>query len=107
MLKHVAMWKFADDSTPGLNRENAIKIKAGLEELAYEVHGLLEIDVQIDPVRAADGNADILLECLFEDREAYHGYLENPRLRAIDKLLEACTEECLRMDFEPEETELM
>lgn len=100
MFRHVAMWRFDEDAAPGLNRENAIKIKAGLEELAYEVHGITEIDVWIDPARGAGSTADILLECVFEDREAYDEYLEHPRLKAVLKLIESSTEECLSMEFE-------
>lgn len=100
MFRHVAMWRFDEDDAPGLRRENAIKIKAGLEELAYEVHGITEIDVWIDPLRATGSNADIFLECVFEDREAYEDFLEHPRLKAAMKLIEACTEERLSMDFE-------
>ena len=107
MLRHVTMWKFADDDDPGENRANAITIKAGLEELAYEVHGLVSIDVYIDPARTTVSNADILLDSRFESREAFESYLVHPRHLAVKKLIDACTEEKLCMDFEEEEAELM
>ncbi len=110
MFRHVAMWRFSDEFTPGQLRENAIKIKAGLEELAYEVHGLVSVDVHIDPARVgADGGgedcADIMADACFERRDAYEKYLEHPRRRAMEKLIEACTEKCLSMDFEDSEEE--
>lgn len=107
MFRHVAMWKFEDEDTPGVNRENAIHIKAGFEELAYEVHGILKIDVCIDPVRPTDHSADIFLECLFEDRDAFQDFLEHPRRLALLKLVNSCTEARLCMDFEAEEPELI
>lgn len=107
MFRHVALWKFDDESTPGRNRENAIKIKAGLEELAYELHGIQQIDVSIDPARVPTCNADILLECVFENRDAYRAYLEHPRHLAVRRLIDSCTEEFLCMDFEAEEPELL
>jgi hypothetical protein len=102
------MWRFNDEFTPGQLRENAIKIKAGLEELAYEVHGVVSIDVHIDPVRSGDGgeaDADIMADSCFEHRDAYGDYLEHPRHKAMEKLIEACAEQCLCMDFEDREEE--
>ena len=103
MFRHVVMWKFDDEHTPGQLRENAIKIKAGLEELAYEVHGLVSIDVHIDPVRGGNSDADVMLDSCFENRDAFHAYLEHPRHKAVEKLIDACAEESLCMDFEDEE----
>jgi hypothetical protein len=111
MFRHLAMWKFNDETSAGKLREDAIKIKAGLEELAYEVHGVLSIDVCIDPVRDAEDDegdgcgADITADCLFDHREAYRAYLEHPRHKAVEKLIDACTEKCLFMDFEEEDGE--
>ncbi len=105
MFRHVAMWKFNDEFTPGQLRENAIKIKAGLEELAYEVHGVVSIDVHIDPLRGGDDEeeADIIVDSCFEHRDAYEDYLEHPRHKAMEKLVEACAGESLRMNFEDAE----
>lgn len=112
MFRHVALWKFTDDCTPGERREEAIKIKAGLEELAYEVHGVLSIDVHIDPVREDNDEdedrpweADILADCRFENRDAFRAYLEHQRRKAVETLIEACAEQCLAMDFEGGENE--
>ncbi len=110
MFKHVAMWKFADVDDPGANRVNAINIKAALEELVYEVHGLLEVEVCIEPIDAhpdRSDSADIYMECLFENREAYDDFLKHPHLLAADKLIRFCTGERLAMTFEViEEMEL-
>ncbi len=110
MFRHAAMWRFNDEFTPGQLREDAIKIKAGLEELAYEVHGVISIDVHIDPVRAGGAEeegdrADIMVDCCFEHRAAFRAYLEHPRHKAMEKLIESCTVGCLAMDFEDEEEE--
>ncbi len=108
MYRHVVLWKFDEGHTPGQLRENAIKIKAGLEELAYEVHGVASIDVRIDPVRDGGGDgADIMLESCFETRDAFRDYLRHPRHRAVEKLLDGCTRECLHLDFEEENDELI
>ncbi len=107
MFKHVAMWKFTDDDDPGGNRVKAINIKTSLEELVYEVHGLLEATVCIDPADKRPDGADIFMECLFEDREAYDDFLKHPHQLAADKLIRSCTEERLAMAFEVvEELEL-
>lgn len=106
MFRHVALWKFADGDSPGLNRQNAIKIKALLEELVYEVHGLVRLDVYIDAVHSDLAKADIYMESVFESREAFRNYLEHPRRQAAAELIEDCTDEFLCMDFEEEEIEI-
>ncbi len=107
MFRHVALWKFDDDSDPGRDRECAITVKAGLEELAYEVHGIVSVDVHIDPARTPTGNADLFLEAEFEDRDAFRDYLDHPRRKAVLALLAERAEERLCMEFEEEETELL
>lgn len=104
MFRHVVLWKFPEDSAPSRNRENAIKIKAGLEELVYEVHGILKIEVYIDPVRGTTSVADIFMDSVFEDRDAFDDYLSHPRHLAVKELVDSCVEERLSMDFmeEPE-----
>lgn len=107
MFRHVALWKFAEDSEPGRIRELAITAKAGLEELPYEVHGLLTLDVHIDPAHTPTSDADVFMEAVFEDRDAYKDYLDNPRRKAILDVIMEVAEERLCMDFEEEETELL
>ncbi len=102
MFRHVAMWTFEDDDDPSQNRQDAIKIKAGLEELVYEIHGLQRLDVHIDPAGTPTGTADMMMECEFENSEAYRAFLENPRRKAMFALVEATAGEYLCMDFEEE-----
>ena len=108
MFRHVVLWRFEDEDDSARNREHAIQIKAGLEELVYEVHGVRKIDVHIDPVRSGDAGADMFMDSLFENRAAYLAFLESPRYVAMRKLLDSCVGERLDMDFEedPEEGEL-
>ena len=102
MFRHVVLWRFDDDSDDARNRELAIHVKAGLEEMAYEVHGLRTIDVHIDPARNGSSNADVFLDAVFEDRDVYRDFLESPRYIAIKKILDSCMEERMCMDFEEE-----
>ena len=103
MFRHIVMWKFADDSDPGLNRENAIKIKTALEEFEFLVHGAVKIEVHIDPLRLPSSDADILLDSVFESHEAYEAYRDHPNFRLVLELVESCTEERLGMDFKMED----
>ena len=99
MFRHVALWKFADDE-PGPNREHAIKVKTALEETAYEIHGLVRVDVHIDAVKTSASNADIFMECVFEDRDAFRSFLDSSRYKAVKELLDDVVGERLAMDFE-------
>jgi hypothetical protein len=91
------MWKFEDDCDPGLNRQSAIKIKAGLEELAYIVHGVARIDVCIDPLPVTS-DADIALDAAFETREALEAFLDHEATRALDDMIKSCTDERMCTD---------
>ena len=93
------MWKFDEDSDAVLNRENAIKIKAGFEELAYLLHGVTAIEVHIDPLKTSVGNADILLYAVFESRSAFEEFLRDPRRKSLKEFAEECTSDMLCMDF--------
>ncbi len=98
MIRHVVMWNYDDECSPVENRENAIKIKSGLEDLRYAVEGVVSLNVYIDPLDSS--NADIMLDSLFVDAEALAAYQEHPKHQRLAAFLRDCTTNRMCLDYE-------
>lgn len=74
MVKHVIIWKLKED----LENADQVKadIKAGLEGLQGVVPGLIEIKVITEGLESS--NADLMLDSIFESKEALKGYATHP-----------------------------
>ncbi|SDB34715.1 Stress responsive A/B Barrel Domain [Ruminococcaceae bacterium FB2012] len=74
MVRHVIIW----DLKEGLTDRESVKaeIKQKLEALAGVVPGLAEIHVYTDLLDSSKG--DLMLDSLFESREALAGYQIHP-----------------------------
>ncbi|MCR5291616.1 MAG: Dabb family protein [Eubacterium sp.] len=81
MVKHVILWQLKDE----LSEDEKIKVKAGiksgLESLAGQIPGLIEIHVQIEGL--ASSNADVMLDSSFEDEASLKGYAVHPAHVAV------------------------
>lgn len=81
MTKHIILWTLQD----GLSAEEkaSVKegIKAGLEGLAGQIPGLVEIHVQTDCLPSS--NADLMLDCTFTDEAALRAYATHPAHVAV------------------------
>ncbi len=76
MVKHVILWVLKDEYE-GIEREK-IKagIKEGLEGLAGQIPGLIDIKVNTDPLESS--NCDLMLDSTFEDANALMRYSAHP-----------------------------
>ena len=76
MVRHVILWKLKDMPEA---EKTAVKagIKAGLEGLAGQIPGLLEVHVYIDALPSS-ANADLMLDTTFTDEAALKGYAVHP-----------------------------
>ncbi len=77
MVKHVILWKLKDDYSGAEIQKIKAEIKEGLEGLKGEIPGLIEIQVNTEPLRSS--NCDLMLDSLFEDEAALKGYAEHPK----------------------------
>ncbi|MBO4864871.1 MAG: Dabb family protein [Eubacterium sp.] len=81
MVKHVILWQLKDE----LSAEEKVKvkadIKAGLEGLAGQIPGLIEIKVNTEGLESS--NADLMLDSSFEDEESLKGYAVHPAHVAV------------------------
>ncbi len=98
------MWNYNEEFTPEQNRENAVKIKSGLEDMRYAMDGIVSLQVLIEPLKSSS-NADIVLCAVFEDMDAYETYKMHPihvRLREFiyEYLDRRMCFDCIEKDLE-------
>ena len=80
MVRHVILWKLKE--MPAAEQETVkADIKAGLEGLAGQIPGLVEIHVNINGLPSS--TADLMLDTTFESAEALKGYSKHPAHVAV------------------------
>ena len=71
MVKHVILWQLKDELSDTEKAAVKAGIKEGLEGLAGQIPGLVDIRVNIDTLPSS--NADLMLDTTFETAEALKG----------------------------------
>ena len=81
MVRHVILWKLKEMPE---TEQAAVKagIKTGLEGLAGQIPGLLEVRVYTEALPSS-ANADLMLDTTFTDAEALKGYFTHPAHVAV------------------------
>jgi hypothetical protein len=77
MLKHIVMWKLKDAAEGASKKENALKIKASLEQLKSKIKEVKFLEVGISISDAPDFY-DVVLTTEFEDAKDLETYQKNP-----------------------------
>ena len=99
MVKHVILWQLKEE-LQGEEKE-AVKdgIKAGLEGLAGQIPGLIDIKVQTECL--ASSNTDVMLDSTFTDEAALKTYATHPaHVNVADTKVRPYTKTRACMDFE-------
>lgn len=81
MVKHVILWTLKEELSKEEKETVKQEIKAGLEGLAGQIPGLVDIQVNIQGL--ASSNADLMLDSSFETEEALKGYSVHPAHVAV------------------------
>ena len=81
MVKHVILWQLKDELSDTEKAAVKAGIKEGLEGLAGQIPGLVDIRVNIDALPSS--NADLMLDTTFETAEALKGYSTHPAHVAV------------------------
>ena len=81
MVKHIILWQLKDELTAAEKAEVKANIKAGLEGLAGQISGLVEVHVNINGLPSS--NADLMLDTTFTDADALKGYSVHPAHVAV------------------------
>ena len=81
MVKHIILWQLKDELLPAEKLQVKADIKAGLEGLAGQIPGLIDIHVQTECLESS--NADVMLDSSFEDEASLKGYAVHPAHVAV------------------------
>lgn len=76
MVKHIILWQLKDELSAAEKAEIKANIKTGLEGLAGQIPGLVEVHVNINGLPSS--NADLMLDTTFTDAAALKGLLHPP-----------------------------
>ena len=99
MVKHMILWQLKNE-LQGEEKE-AVKagIKQGLEGLAGQIPGLIDIHVQTEGLSSS--NADVMLDSTFVDEDALKTYASHPaHVKVADNQVRPYTKTRACMDFE-------
>ena len=99
MVKHIILWQLKDE-LQGAEKE-AVKagIKEGLEGLAGQIPGLIDIKVQTKGLSSS--NADVMLDSTFVDEGALKTYASHPaHVKVADTKVRPFTKTRACLDFE-------
>lgn len=81
MIKHVILWKLKDELQGEEKEQVKAGIKQGLEGLAGQIPGLIDIKVRTEYLPSS--NMDVMLDTTFEDEESLKAYAANPKHVAV------------------------
>ena len=72
MVKHVILWTLKDEYSGVEIEKIKAGIKEGLEGLKGQIPGMIDIKVNINPLKSS--NCDVMLDSTFEDETSLKGY---------------------------------
>lgn len=99
MIKHVILWQLKEEVQGEEKKAVMAGIKSGLEGLAGQIPGLLDIKVQTECM--ASSNADVMLDSTFVDEAALKTYASHPaHVNVADTKVRPYTKTRVCMDFE-------
>lgn len=99
MVKHIILWQLKDTLSPAEKAAVAAGIRQGLEGLAGQIPGLVEIKVQAGGLPSS--TADLMLNSTFENAAALKGYSTHPAHVAVaNSKVRPFTQTRLCLDFE-------
>lgn len=82
MIRHIVMWKFADNALGKTKEENMAHIRSSLMALLGVVPGLTRMEIGCD-ISHTDMSYDMVLITEFESAEALEGYRAFPAHKEV------------------------
>jgi len=99
MVKHIILWQLKDELVGEEKESVKAGIKSGLEGLAGQIPGLIDIRVQTEGL--ASSNVDVMLDSTFVDENALKTYANHPaHVKVADNQVRPFTKTRACMDFE-------
>jgi len=99
VIKHIVMWKFADQAAGADKATNLVRVQQQLAALDGLVPGMLAFEPVI-PVDGFEHSYDLVLYSEFESVEALHAYATHPDHVALGQLISEVRTERVCVDYE-------
>lgn len=99
MIKHIVMWKFADEAEGADKATNLARVAADLTALSDLLPGMgaFEVAIGADPL---EHTYDLVLSSEFDSVETLQAYATHPRHVAVAQFIGKVRTERACMDFE-------
>lgn len=81
MVKHIILWNLKDEFTEEQKADIRAGIKEGLEGLAGQIPGLIDISVRTEYLPSS--TVDVMLDTTFESAAALKNYSTHPKHVAV------------------------
>jgi uncharacterized protein with GYD domain len=98
VVRHVVMWRLADEAADAAKEHNAGRIKEGLEALVGQIEGLADLKVGINAIQLP-GNYDIILIADFQDEAALERYQTHPEHVKVANFIKQVRLERVAVDY--------
>ena len=81
MVKHIILWKLKDELSGEEKEQVKAGIKEGLEGLAGQIPGL--VDIMVLTACLPSSNVDVMLDSTFENEDSLKAYAVHPKHVAV------------------------
>ena len=99
MVKHIVFWRLKEFAEGSKKQENALKVKAMLENMRGKIPGMLKLEVGLD-FDGSDTASDISLYTEFESRNALDAYQIHSEHMKVKEFLPLVRSERRVVDYE-------
>jgi hypothetical protein len=99
MIKHIVLWRLAEEAAGHTKADNAERLKAAIEGLRERVPGIRHLEVGID-VEGSAAAWDLALYSEFDTQEALDAYQVHPEHQKVRELVLEATSERAVVDYE-------
>jgi hypothetical protein len=100
MIKHIVLFKLADEAEGNPKAVNAAIIKQRLEALKDSIPEILKMGVSINHPDSPTGNHDIMLDSEFKNLDDLQTYIEHPEHQKVGGFIVKVRTERAAIDYE-------
>jgi hypothetical protein len=100
MVRHIVLFKLADEAEGRSKVENALIIKERLEELKNTIPVIRKIEVKINLSEASADNHDVILESEFDTLEDVRTYAVHPEHIKVGEFIAKVRTSRAAIDYE-------
>lgn len=100
MIKHLVLFKLADEAEGNTKEKNALVIKEKLEALKGVIPAIRKIEVLINHADASPDNYDIVLDSEFDSLEDLQTYVVHPEHVKVGGFISKVRTDRAAIDYE-------